>query len=72
MRFVANPAKRCASNAMKNNSQITMGFHVDDNLVTSESLENLDWFLQEMKKEFIDVKAQSGPVITLLGMLVEK
>ena len=58
MKFVANKAKRCVWNLMRNNAQITVGFHVDDNLVTSESQENLDWFLAAMKKEFKDVKAQ--------------
>ena len=72
MGFTENSAKRCAWILMRNNSQITVVFHVDDNLVTSEFQENLDWFLTAMKKEFKDVKAQSGPVYTLLGMSLDK
>ena len=40
--FAANKAKRCVWNLMRNNAQITVGFHVDGNLVTSESQENLN------------------------------
>ena len=44
---------------------------MDDNLVTSENAENLDWFLAEMKKEFLDIKIQEGAVKQFLGMLVD-
>ena len=60
MNFVANKAKRCVWNLMRNNAQITVGFHVDDNLVTSESQENLGWFLAAMKKEFKGVRVHAG------------
>ena len=36
---------------MRNDKQIALEFHVDDNLITRESKENLDWFLQEKKKD---------------------
>ena len=69
--FCENPAQKCVWNLLRNEKQITLGFHVDDNLVTSENAENLDWFLAEMKKEFLDIKIQEGAVKQFLGMLVD-
>ena len=69
--FVENPAQPCVWNLMRNGKQITVGFHVDDNLITSELKENIDWFIKEIQLEFKDVKVQDVPVKTFLGMLVD-
>ena len=50
MIFVANKAKLCICILTRSNTQNTVGFRVDDNLVISESQENLDWFLAALKK----------------------
>ena len=69
--FLGNPAQTCVWNFMKNGKQITLGFHVDDNLITSELKENIDWFIKEIQTEFKDVKVQDGPVKSFLGILVD-
>ena len=39
-----NPARKCVWNLLRNEKQITLGFHVDENLVTSKNTADLDFF----------------------------
>ena len=67
--FVENPYDLCVFNKMcDDGSQITVGLHVDDLLVTCVNHSNIESFKTYLKAEFPEIRVDSGKVISYIGM----
>ena len=69
--FVQNAKDACVFNIMRDDKQLTIGLHVDDLLITSESLVSLHWLYDMLLCEFKELTRQDGPVLTYLGMTLQ-
>ena len=71
LNFVQNSADDCVFNLDRNGSQITIGIHVDDLLITTKTDENYFWLAAMLKAEFGEVTEQIEEKINYLGMIIE-
>ena len=71
LKFVQNPHDDCVFNLSRNGVQITIGLHVDDLLITTESDDNYDWLAKLLKAEFGELTEQVEDKVNYLGMIVE-
>ena len=69
--FVPNPGDPCIMNKMVDGKQCTLCIFVDDILALSVDTKTLEWLLEELKKEFDDVKAEMGNELSYLGMYIQ-
>ena len=69
--FEANPYDQCVFNKMVNGKQVTVAFHVDDLLVTSQSMEAIDYLIQFLESKFTAVTAEKGDKHSYLAMTIE-
>ncbi len=69
--FSMNPYDLCVFNLSKNGVQITTGVYVDDIFVTSVSDELIDWFEEQLRKEFKEITVNRGAVHSYLGMVFD-
>ena len=70
--FVKNVADPCVMNKMHNGYQITIVVYVDDLLVTSTLIENVEWVKDILRNEFKEISVEEGNSISYLGMIVKK
>lgn len=70
--FEANPYDQCVFNRMVNDKQVTVAFHVDDLLVTSQSMEAVDYLIQFLESKFTAVTAEKGDKHSYLAMTIER
>ena len=68
--FRVNPKDDCVFNCVREGSQVTVGFHVDDILQTG-SRSNLDWLKRRIEGEFGEVQEQKDRNLKFLGMSIE-
>jgi hypothetical protein len=66
--FINNPCDPCVMNKEISGKQISIGFHVDDLLVTCVDNDIIDDVVYYLKSEFREVKEKSGAIIGYLGM----
>ena len=70
--FVQNPYDRCVFNRSgTDGKQLTVVFHVDDLLVTSEYAGDLDEFEAYMKRTYNIITSKRGPKIDYLAMTMD-
>jgi hypothetical protein len=65
--FTPNGKESCIMNRMYNGKQLTVCIYVDDLLCSCEDETALDWFLDEMTKEFHEIKSTRGDLHSYLG-----
>jgi ribonuclease HI len=70
--FVANPYDMCVFNRMNKGKQITIAFHVDDLLVTSQSDEAINELITFLQSRFTAVTAELGDKHSYLAMTIER
>ncbi len=68
--FVANPYDMCVFNKMYKGKQITVAFHVDDLLMTSQSDEAINDLINFLKSRFTAVTAELGNKHSYLAMTI--
>lgn len=66
--FTANPCDECVMNKFINGKQISIGFHVDDLLMTCEEDNMLDDVIMYLRTLFREVKVKKDDVMGYLGM----
>ena len=71
LKFVQNPHDDCVFNVNRNGVQITIGLHVDDLLITTESDDNYNWLAKMLKTEFGELTEQIEDKVNYLGMILE-
>ena len=69
--FVTNPCDGCVINKMVNGKQITVGFHVDDLLITCEDDNIIDDVIKHLGTKFKEVKEKNDSTMGYLGMRME-
>jgi hypothetical protein len=69
--FVANKVDQCVLNIVRNGSQCTVLLYVDDILVTSFNVENVQWVYDQLLAKYKGVKIQYGPAVPFLGMSMD-
>jgi ribonuclease HI len=69
--FVANAYDMCVFNKMHKGKQITVAFHVDDLLVTSESDDAISHLIADLESKFTAVTAERGDKHSYLAMTIE-
>ena len=70
--FVANPYDSCVFNKTVAGEQITVGFHVDDLLITCRSDAIIDDFESQLKQSFAEVTFARGDEHSFLSMNVKR
>jgi hypothetical protein len=68
--FTPNPCDPCVLNRVVNGKQITIGFHVDDLLMTCEDESILDDVIDYLRVNFREVKEKKDDVMGYLGMRI--
>jgi hypothetical protein len=63
-----NKCDKCVWNIDKDGMQLTVMLYVDDLLITCKSKEVIDWFLNEVEREFKDLKTHRSEDLSYLGM----
>ena len=66
--FTTNPCDGCVMNMEVNGKQVTIGFHVDDLLITCEDNKVLDDIVNYLRSEFREVKEKNEDTMGYLGM----
>ena len=69
--FLPNTVDPCIMNKIVDGKQCTLAIFVDDILALSVDTKTLEWLLAELRKEFDDVKADTGNDLSYLGMHIE-
>ena len=72
--FISNPADKCIFNRVERNGydQLTVALYVDDLLITCESQNLIDIFLNEVENEFDISSMSKGDQLEYLGMTIDK
>ena len=68
--FVANPVDQCVLNRTVNGKQCTITLHVDDLLVLSQDKRDTEWLVEQLKKQYGEVKYCDDKDMSYLGMHV--
>ena len=69
--FIANPYDQCVFNKILSGKQVTIAFHVDDLLITSESQRTIDEVISFLKSKFSAVTAERGDKHSYLAMTID-
>lgn len=68
--FICNPCDPCVMNKMVDEIQITIGFHVDDLIMTCIEDEILDQVSAFLRDTFKEVKEKTDDIVGYLGMRI--
>ena len=70
--FVINPVDQCVFNRISSidGSQITIGLHVDDGLVTCTNKDEMNLLMSQIQSEF-DITIHEGPIVEYLGIKID-
>lgn len=70
LNFTENRYDLCSFHKVTDDGRITVAFHVDDLLITSQSVESIESLIDALKKEFKGATVSSGAVHSYLGMQI--
>ena len=71
MGFIINPYDACIANKSINGKQCTVAWYVDDVKISHSQQEVIDEIINELKKDFGDLKVTRGDEYTFLGMKIK-
>ena len=69
--FKINPIDGSVFNCIRNGEQITICIHVDDGLITSKSLSNVDWAMNFLSEQYGKLTIHEGERIPYTGMMFD-
>lgn len=68
--FTTNPCDACVMNKTVNGKEISVGFHVDDLLITCEDDSTIDDVIAHLRSQFREVKEKKEDTMGYLGMRI--
>jgi Fe-S cluster biogenesis protein NfuA len=69
--FVMNEADPCVFNIVRNEVQVSVGFHVDDLLCTCVDEKCLEWLSETLRQKFKEITVEKGNKLCYLGMSID-